>query len=163
MYFNQQMGAPHAVCWSKSCFWHLFPSLKQLFSSFSIIKRFIIFIEGKRRIFFYCGTFLYIYTFDFYVCSKSFIYLPFWKNCFTVKNMISTSKQHAEHPFAGRNTQHKEHFMKKVKVKNLSWFCQFLYFLLLWDQTQKTTNETAMKYELGSTEMFITFFNNIIY
>ena len=77
--------------------------------------------------------------------------------------MISTSKRYAEHPLAGRNTQHKEHFKKNVKVKNLSWFCQFLYFLLLWDQTQKTTNETAMKYEFGSTEMFITFFNNIIY
>ena len=27
------------------------------------------------------------------------------KNCFGVKKMISTSKRHVEHPFAGQNTQ----------------------------------------------------------
>ena len=29
------------------------------------------------------------------------------KSCFSVKKIISTSKQHAEHSFAGRNSQHK--------------------------------------------------------
>ena len=28
------------------------------------------------------------------------------KSCFSVKKLISTSEQRAEHPFAGRNTQH---------------------------------------------------------
>ena len=28
------------------------------------------------------------------------------KSCFSIKKMISTSNRHAEHPFAGRNTQH---------------------------------------------------------
>ena len=28
------------------------------------------------------------------------------KVCFSVKIMISTSKRHVEHPFAGRNAQH---------------------------------------------------------
>ena len=27
-------------------------------------------------------------------------------SCFSVKKLISTSKRHGEHPFAGRNTQH---------------------------------------------------------
>ena len=42
VYFDQQMGAPHAVCWSKS----IFSALKQVFSSFSITngKK-----KGKRK------------------------------------------------------------------------------------------------------------------
>ena len=27
------------------------------------------------------------------------------KSCFSIKNLISTSERHAEHPFAGQNTQ----------------------------------------------------------
>ena len=38
------------------------------------------------------------------------------KNCFCVKKLISTSKWHAEHPFAGRNTQH---FIHKNTATNL--------------------------------------------
>ena len=34
-------------------------------------------------------------------CSVSDI-----KSCFSVKKLISTSQWHAEHPFAGQNTQH---------------------------------------------------------
>ena len=48
----------------------------------------------------FCAGFL---SFLFYLfCSVSD-----WKSCFSIKKMISTSERHAEHTFAGRNTQHR--------------------------------------------------------
>ena len=40
------------------------------------------------------------------------------KNVFTQKEIISTSKRHAEHPFAGRNTQHLNIFLHKREKPN---------------------------------------------
>ena len=45
--------------------------------------------------------FLFIFSFVFpFMLEKD------GKTCFSAKNIISTSKRHAEHPFAGQNTQH---------------------------------------------------------
>ena len=51
------------------------------------------------------------------------------KSCFGIKKMISTSERYAEHPFAGRNTQH-------LWSKIWSSGCLFIWSSGLGPQTQ---------------------------
>ena len=66
------------------------------------------------------------------------------KSCFSVKKMISTSEQHAKHPFVGQNTQHiwlnfgefQPRLLKLISIINFSPLKQrsnfFLYLVWRW-------------------------------
>ena len=49
------------------------------------------------------------------------------KNCFSVKNLILTSKRHAEHPFANQNTQHLKIAMWLHQTALKTIFCKILW------------------------------------
>ena len=80
---------------------------KTTFMSFSIIKCVKKFKNNKNTCIVFFACFMRL-SFLFF-CSVSN-----WKSCFSVKNLILTSKQHAEHPLACQNTQQPSfHFICK--------------------------------------------------
>ena len=53
------------------------------------------------------------------------------KSCFSIRKSISTSEQHVEHPFAGRNTQQKPFFLSFFLSFFFHFFFFFFFFFLL--------------------------------
>ena len=94
-------------------------------------------------------VFCLILVLSFFSFFFSVSFRKIQKTYFSQKQMISTSKRHADHPFAGRNTQH----MKESK-KYLTRSCtgKFNFKLIWpeldgvnkWTQTSNPTNETTV-------------------
>ena len=103
VYFDQRMGAPHAVRWSKSFFWRQDNFFRQVLW-LNVKKRQKITIKCVRKGGYFPPLLCMI------LCGIPLIFCLFCsasdgKSCFSIRKSILTREWCAEHPFAGQNTQ----------------------------------------------------------
>ena len=104
-----QLGGLVQVLWQKvilrlrpvSLFFSLKVSLKLKYVTLVWCSCCCVFRPANR-----CSTRHSMVKINFLMLKQLFVYFLVNKSCFSVRKSISTSKRCAEHPFAGRNTQH---------------------------------------------------------